>query len=105
MQLSHTCTCKMIKMLLITTYKMSHTPKHIFLKCLLYSFTRGTYQHGERGEGAQLLHFFFYQKEPSYLSIKNALVFKRYDYLHSLSDRSTFDNDATCQYHEVPSFI
>lgn len=48
---------------------------------------------------------FFYQKEPSYLSIKNALVFKRYDYLHSLSDRSTFDNDATCQYHEVPSFI
>lgn len=58
MQLSHTCTCKMIKMLLITTYKMSHTPKHIFLKCLLYSFTRGTYQHGERGEGAQLLHFF-----------------------------------------------
>lgn len=62
MQLSHTCTCKMIKMLLITTYKMSHTPKHIFLKCLLYSFTRGTYQHGERGEGAQLLHYFFLPK-------------------------------------------
>lgn len=95
---------KCLYMLLITTYKMSHNSKTYFHEMLIVSPGElSNMKKGERAANATPL-LFNHHPLPFFLFIEKVLSLQ-YDHLHFLSNRSTFNNDATCQYHEKPSFI